>query len=57
MATLDIFGTSRTENPEYVVAEYIRQIEVSIRDLENDLLVTQKQLVAAKAALKALEEI
>jgi len=57
MATLDIFGTSRTENPEHVVAEYIRQIEVSIRDLENDLLVTQKQLVAAKAALKALEAI
>lgn len=57
MATVDIFGTSRTEVPAQVIPTYIAQINKSILELENDLLVTQKQLQAAKAALKALEAI
>lgn len=59
MATCDLitFGTTRTEVPAEVVPTYIRKVEDTIRDLENDILVTQKQLQAAKAVLKALEAI
>lgn len=51
------FDITKTETPGEVIPAYIRRIESDIRYLENDLLVTQQQLVAAKAALKALEAI
>lgn len=57
MATWEMFSTNTTEVPENVIPTYICQVEDSIREWENDLLVTQKQLLAAKAILKALEAI
>ncbi len=57
MATWEFYSTSKTENPDMVIPVYIEGIQKSIAELENDILVTQKQLLAARTALKALEAL
>ena len=53
----DIFATSSTEKPEEVIAKYKERLEAVIEELENDIQVTKKQLIAAKASLEALEKL
>lgn len=55
--TFDLFSTSPTETPSEVIPVYVRKLEDTIKELENDILVTQKQLQATKAALEALRNL